>query len=89
MRAFAEARKRYPAAQFVDVEYDAFVADPVGTVRRVYEAFGLGWTDEVAAEVTRMDAESRAGGRRPSHRYDLGDYGLTAAEVRAAFHQRL
>lgn len=82
---FAEARARYPQAQFLDVEYDAFVADPVGTVRGVYEAFDLGWTDEVAAEVERLDTESRRGGRRPSHRYDLADYGLTAAEVRAAF----
>lgn len=82
---FAQARARYPQAQFVDVEYDAFVADPVGTVRGVYEGFDLGWTGEVAAEVERLDAESRRGGRRPWHRYDLGDYGLTSAEVRAAF----
>ena len=82
---FAETRARYPQDQFLDVEYDAFVADPVGTVRGVYEAFDLGWTDEVAAEVGRLDAESRQGGRRPSHRYDLADYGLTTAEVRAAF----
>lgn len=82
---FAQARARYPQAQFVDVEYDAFVADPVGTARGVYEAFDLDWTGEVAAEVGRLDAESRRGGRRPSHRYDLGDYGLTPAEVRATF----
>ena len=43
MATFAEARARYPRAQFADVEYDAFVADPVGTVRGVYEAFDLGW----------------------------------------------
>ena len=82
---FAEARERYPAAQFVDVEYDDFVADPVGTTRGIYEAFDLGWTPEAAAAVESLDAASRRGGRRPSHRYDLADYGLTEAEVRAAF----
>jgi hypothetical protein len=82
---FAEARARYPAAQFVDVRYDDFVADPVRTTRGVYEAFGLDWTPSVAAAVEQLDAESRQGGRRPAHRYDLADYGLTEAAVRAAF----
>ena len=35
--------------------------------------------------MTKLDAESRQGGRRPSHTYDLADYGLTEDEVRAAF----
>ena len=83
--AFAEARARYPADQFVDVQYDDFVADPVKTTWSIYDAFGLDWTPGVAAEVEALDAASRSGGRRPSHRYDLADYGLTEAEVRAAF----
>jgi hypothetical protein len=83
--AFADARPRYPAAQFVDVQYDDFVSDPVKTTRSIYEAFDLAWTPSVAAEVEALDAESRQGGRRPSHRYSLADYGLTEAEVRAAF----
>jgi hypothetical protein len=82
---FAEARTRYPADQFVDVQYDDFVADPVKTTRGIYEAFDLDWTPAVAAEVEALDAASRQGGRRPSHRYDLADYGLTEAQVRAAF----
>lgn len=83
--AFAEARKRYDPAQFVDVEYDDFVGDPVGTSRRIYDAFDLGWTEQVADAVGAIDAESRRGGKRPSHRYSLSDYGLTEEQVRAAF----
>jgi hypothetical protein len=82
---FADARSRYPSAQFVDVQYDDFVSDPVTTTRGIYEAFDLDWTAEVATAVEQLDAESRQGGRRPSHRYDLADYGLTEAQVRAAF----
>jgi hypothetical protein len=67
------------------VQYDDFVADPVKTTWSIYDAFGLDWTPGVAAEVEALDAASRSGGRRPSHRYDLADYGLTEAEVRAAF----
>jgi len=82
---FHEARQRHDPAQFLDVEYDAFVADPVGTTRGIYDAFGLDWSVEAADRVARIDAESREGGRRPAHRYDLADYGLTERQVRAAF----
>ena len=84
-RTFTKARESYDAAQFFDVEYDAFVADPVGTTRAVYDAFGLDWTPEVDAAVTALDTESRSGGKRPKHTYSLDDYGLTEDEVRAAF----
>lgn len=84
-RTFSEARKRYDAAQFVDVDYREFVGDPVGTVAGIYDAFGITWSDAARAEVARIDAESRSGKARPSHRYDLADYGLTEEQVRAAF----
>ncbi|KAA1427605.1 sulfotransferase family protein [Nocardioides antri] len=84
-RAFTEARQRYAAAQFVDVDYRAFVADPVATVEGIYDAFGISWSEAARSEVRRIDAESRTGQARPSHRYDLADYGLTEEQVRAAF----
>ncbi|MDP3893846.1 sulfotransferase [Nocardioides sp.] len=84
-RSFNEARPRYDAAQFFDVEYADFVADPVATTKAIYTAFDLGWTPEVAATVEAIDAESKSGGRRPQHAYSLADYGLTEDEVRAAF----
>lgn len=85
VRSFDEARRRYPSAQFVDVEYDAFVRDPLGTVRGIYEAFDLGWTAEAEGAVREIDEVSRRGGRRPSHTYSLGDYGLSESDVDAAF----
>jgi hypothetical protein len=82
---FERERAAYPAAQFVDVDYRAFVADPVGTTRRIYDSFGLEWTPEVDRAVRALDAESRTGGRRPRHAYDLADYGLTEGAVRERF----
>lgn len=84
-KRFREARVKYDAAQFVDVDYRAFVTDPVGTVEGIYSSFGLPWTADARDEVLRIDKASREGGRRPAHRYDLADYGLTEEQVRAAF----
>jgi hypothetical protein len=82
---FDRERAAYPKEQFVDVDYAGFVQDPVGTTRGIYDAFGIGWTPEVDAAVRAIDAESRSGGRRPAHHYDLADYGLTEDEVRSRF----
>ena len=84
-RAFCEARPRYDAAQFVDVDYTDLVADPIGTVRDLYGRFDLGWTPEAAEAIEADHRASQAGPRRPAHRYSLEDYGLTDDEVRAAF----
>ena len=82
---FAKARRRYDAAQFLDVQYDDLVADPLGTVASVYEAFGLPWSDEARSHIEAAHTESLSGAAKPRHRYALADYGLTEAEVRARF----
>ena len=83
--AFHDARPRYDQAQFVDIAFSELRADPHGVARGVYDAFGLDWTPEVEAAITDLDRESKQGKAAPSHTYSLEDYGLTEAEVRAAF----
>ena len=85
--AFHDARPRYDQAQFVDVSFDDFRADQVGTVRSIYQAFDLDWTPAVEAAVREADEELKGGGKAPSHRYALKDYGLTEDRVRAAFER--
>lgn len=82
--AFRVARDRAPAGQVMDIDYTDLVSDPAGTVRGVYEGFGLSWTDEVDRAVADELSASRQGPRAPKHSYDLADYGLTEAEVRSA-----
>lgn len=83
--SFERARGTYDPAQFVDVDYRAFVEDPVGTTRSIYDTFGFDWTDATDTAVRAIDSDSRKGGKRPQHSYDLADYGLTEERVRAAF----
>lgn len=83
--AFHDARPRYDAAQFVDVDFADLRADPLGTTRGIYEVFGLDWTPEAEAAVAAVAREAATGKAAPSHRYSLDDYGLTETEVRSAF----
>ncbi|MBF4161291.1 sulfotransferase [Nocardioides sp. CBS4Y-1] len=85
--AFMDARTRYDSAQFVDVDFADLQGDPVGTVRGVYEAFGLDFGAEVESVVRAEAAEASSGKAAPSHSYSLADYGLTEEQVRAAFER--
>ncbi len=83
--AFHDARPAYDPEQFIDVDFADLVADPMRTVGAVYERFGLEWTPAAREAVAQIDRESKQGERKPSHRYDLTDYGLTEGRVRDAF----
>ena len=82
---FAEARRRYDPAQFLDVDYREFTADPVGTVANIYDYFGIEFSDPSRAAVEQVHTESRSGASRPSHTYSLADFGLAESDVEARF----
>jgi hypothetical protein len=85
LEAFTTARAAHDPERFLDVEYEDFVTDPVGTAENVYAHFGLPLGDEARAEMRRLHGESTSGGRRPAHRYTLADAGLTADDVDRRF----
>jgi Sulfotransferase family len=86
LEAFAAARARHDPARFLDVDYAAFTADPVGTVESVYAALGLEYSGAAADAVRDLHAAAGEGGAvRPAHRYSLADFGLSAGQVRERF----
>lgn len=85
LREFTTARARHNPAQFIDVDFADLRADPLGTVESIYRAFGIEFTDAARAAMTALDEESRSGDRKPVHRYELAEYGLTENQVRAHF----
>ncbi|GAA4482749.1 sulfotransferase [Rhodococcus olei] len=82
---FEKARARYNPAQFIDVDYHDFVADPLGTVETVYTHFSLPFTDEARLAMQDMHRQSLSGARRPEHTYALADFGLTESAVDERF----
>jgi len=82
---FTADRARHDPARFYDVHYQDLVADPIGTVRSIYEYFGLDLTEPAHAAMTALHTENTSGQRRPAHRYQLSDFGLTAGQVDERF----
>jgi hypothetical protein len=82
---FGAARTRYDQAQFLDVDYADFTADPVGTVESVYAYFGLPYSSAAADAVRALHLQVAQGAGRPAHRYALADFGLTAEQVAERF----
>jgi hypothetical protein len=82
---FKAERAKHDSAQFYDVDYFDFIADPFATVEDIYRHFGLPLTDPARAAMERIHAESKSGPRAPKHTYSLSEYGLTADAVKARF----
>lgn len=80
---FADVRDSMPAERVCDLRYADLVEDPIGTVRSVYEQFGLDLTSEAETAMRRLVEDCRA--KPLGHRYSLADYDLTDRNVRGAF----
>ncbi|GAC68453.1 sulfotransferase family protein [Gordonia soli] len=85
LREFSEARKRYDPAQFVDVDFADLRSDPFGAVDAVYAALGAEVSPEARSAMVALDEDSKSGARKPQHKYELADFGLTEEQVAAAF----
>jgi len=85
LERFNSERVKHDPAQFCDVDYVDFVADPIGTVEGIYRHFGIELTEPASRAMRQMHAESKKGPRAPKHRYSLEDYGLTAEAVKERF----
>jgi hypothetical protein len=77
-------RDRNGDKAFYDLRYDELVADPVGSVRGVYEYFGDEFTPEVEAAMARYAAENRQG-KYGRHTYTLEALGLDRGELEDRF----
>lgn len=85
LERFNSERAKHDPAQFYDVDYRDFVADPLATVEEIYRFFGLTLTEGARQAMEKSHAESQTGARAPKHTYSLADYGLTAESVKARF----
>jgi len=84
LECFTTVRASRDPAQFCDVDYDAFMADPVATVESVYAYFGLTLSEPAAAAMRGL-AEQNGSTAKAAHHYTLSDFGLTGEQVDERF----
>lgn len=77
-------RDRYPANQFLDVDFQDTVERPLAVARRVYDFIGLPMDRALEARIEdwlARDAQSHQGG----HHYQATDFGLSDDQIRRDF----
>ena len=73
-----------PDEQFTDVHFADLMADPVGTVRALYEGFG--WRlDEPTAHRIEQYVAAKPRAKHGAHEYSLEEFGLTEQQVDEVF----
>ncbi len=77
-------RDANPGARIVDVQYADLARDPLGTMRRVYGAFGEALEGQALQAMT-AHVESHPKHRFGRHGYDPAEYGLDADAIAERF----
>jgi hypothetical protein len=75
------ARSRIGEHRFLDVHHVDLVADPMGTIARVYDFLGFDLPSAVERAMHDWQVVNRAGAHG-THRYTPEQFGLSAAQVR-------
>lgn len=76
-----EMRKSIPASQFIGLNYDDLLADPQGTVKKIYSHFGWSTSENFLAKLSKEETRSKT--YKSTHEYSLEQYGFTKQEIYA------
>jgi hypothetical protein len=79
-----DARARIGEARFHDVHHHEFVADPMRTVREVYDFLGYELTPAVEQTIADWTVVNRSGAQG-THHYTAEQFGLTETQLRDDF----
>jgi hypothetical protein len=79
-----EARRRIGEDRFLDVHHRDLVADPKGTIRRVYGWLGFELTPPVEQTILDWQEENRMGAAG-THSYTAEQFGLSAGQIRSDY----
>ncbi|ONH25635.1 sulfotransferase family protein [Pseudofrankia asymbiotica] len=78
------ARSLVGEDRFLDVHHRDLVADPKGTIRRIYAWLGLDLTPDVEQAILGWQQANRMGAAG-THRYTAEQFGLSAAQIRSDY----
>jgi hypothetical protein len=72
------------AAQFIDIQFEEIIADPVAALARVYDRFELPWTEDAESRMRRFLCQNPQG-KHGTHHYTLEEFGIGLHEIRDQF----
>lgn len=82
---FLEARKDLDKeAQILDLKFEDFVSDQVGTIQHIYQHFGWDLTDTAIEKMKSFLAQNPKD-KHGAHEYALDDFGLTEQGINQQF----
>jgi len=79
-----EARTRIGEDCFFDIHHRAFLADPFGTIERLYAFLERPWTSETQRKMEDWYSKNHSGAHG-AHSYTPEDFGLSVQQIRADF----
>jgi hypothetical protein len=79
-----EVRREIDPSRCFDLHFRDYVADPVASVKRIYERFGVDLTEEAERRLDRWQAENPRG-KHGAHRYSVGEFGITEEAIAERF----
>lgn len=80
------SRHEKKADQFVDVQFEEVVEDPIATLRRAYDDLGISWSPRAERRMQRFLADHPRD-KHGAHRYALGDFGIELPAIRSRFER--
>jgi hypothetical protein len=84
VRRAMEFRSRVGSDRFADIAFSDLQTDPVGAIEVGYARLGLDFPDSSRSAVSKW-ARGHESGSHGQHAYSLGDFNLTAVQVRERF----
>jgi hypothetical protein len=79
-----EQRTRLGEDRFLDVHHRDLVADPKGTIRRIYAWLDLELSPDVERTIVDWQERNRMGAQG-AHRYTAEQFGLTTGQIRSDY----
>lgn len=84
VEASLRQREKIDPARIIDVQFNDFIADGVGTVKRIYQHFQMPMS-AAAEQNFQCYADAHPMGKHGKHDYRLEEYGLSEQQIRARF----
>ncbi len=78
-RRYGEFRASLPPNQAIEVRYEDLVADPQGTIERIYAKLGITMTPAYADRLAKTVAQTKR--YKSVHRYSLEEFGLSKQDI--------